>query len=55
MVMLDAAAKTTAGDPRLVTAALVGIAVVVVLITVARIHPFLALILGSTAMGVIAG
>ena len=50
-----AAAKTSAGDPRLITAALVGIAVVVVLITVAKVHPFLALILGATTMGVIAG
>ncbi len=50
-----AAAKTSAGDPRLITAALVGIGVVVVLITVAKVHPFLALILGATTMGVIAG
>ena len=55
MMLAAAAAKTSAGDPRLITAALVGIGVVVVLITVAKVHPFLALILGATTMGVIAG
>src|SRR5689334_13173882 len=40
---------------QLVTAALVGIALIVVLITVVRLNPFLSLILGGLAVGIIAG
>ncbi|MFT4299470.1 MAG: gluconate:H+ symporter [Aeromicrobium sp.] len=43
-----------AGDGQLVTAALVGIAVIVVLITVVKLHPFLSLTLGSLVVGVVA-
>jgi len=43
-----------AGKGQLVLAALVGIAVVVLLITAAKFHPFLALILGTAALGVVA-
>ncbi len=43
-----------AGNTQLLIAALVGIAVVVVLIVVAKFHPFLALILGTAALGVVA-
>jgi len=43
-----------AGNAQLVIAALVGIAVIVVLITVLKMHPFLALILGSAALGLVA-
>ncbi len=39
----------------LVVAALLGIATVVVLITWLRVHPFLALILGSAVLGLVAG
>ena len=40
---------------QLVLAALAGIAVIVVLITVAKLHPFLALIFGALTVGVVAG
>lgn len=43
-----------AGEGQLVIAALVGIAVVVLLITAAKFHPFLALILGTATLGVVA-
>src|SRR5262249_35883985 len=42
-------------DAQLAAAALTGIAAVVVLIAWLRVHPFLALMLGSAAIGVIAG
>src|SRR5919202_5164298 len=48
------AAPPKAGTAQLIVAALVGIAVVVVLITVLKVHPFLALILGSAALGIVA-
>lgn len=53
--MYLAAAATNSSDGRLVFAALLGIAVVVVLISLAKVHPFLALILGSGVLGVAAG
>ncbi|KUH81038.1 MULTISPECIES: gluconate:H+ symporter [unclassified Mycobacterium] len=40
---------------QLIAAALAGIALIVVLITVAKIHPFLALIFGALAVGVVSG
>ena len=40
---------------QLVTAALVAIALIVVLITVAKLNPFLALVLGGLTVGIIAG
>ncbi|MEW5812311.1 MAG: gluconate:H+ symporter [Actinomycetota bacterium] len=40
---------------QLVIAALAGIALIVVLITVAKLHPFLSLIFGALAVGVVAG
>ncbi|MDQ6715520.1 MAG: GntP family permease, partial [Actinomycetota bacterium] len=43
-----------AGNAQLVIAALVGIAVIVVLITWLKMHPMLALILGSAALGLVA-
>jgi GntP family gluconate:H+ symporter len=46
--------KATASTGVLITAALVGIAVLVVLITVFKLHPFLALTLGSLVVGAIA-
>jgi GntP family gluconate:H+ symporter len=57
MTVLAAAEDITsdAGDFQLVLAALLGIAVVVVLITWLKVHPFLALILGSLLLGIIGG
>jgi GntP family gluconate:H+ symporter len=40
---------------QLVLAAVVGIAVIVVLITIAKLHPFLSLIFGALTVGIIAG
>jgi GntP family gluconate:H+ symporter len=40
---------------QLVTAALAGIAVIVLLITLLKLHPFIALILGALTVGVVAG
>jgi len=55
MTTLAADIGHTGSQPLLVVAAVVGIAVVVVLITVLKVHPFLALIVGSAVLGVIAG
>jgi gluconate:H+ symporter, GntP family len=55
MTVLAAEVDHTSSQPLLVVAALLGIAVVVVLITVFKVHPFLALILGSAVLGVVAG
>jgi GntP family gluconate:H+ symporter len=55
MSLLAAEVGHTSSSPLLVTAALLGIAVVVLLITVLKVHPFLALILGSAVLGVVAG
>jgi gluconate:H+ symporter, GntP family len=53
MTVLTAA--SIPGSAQLIAAALIGIAVVVVLITWLKVHPFLSLILGSLVLGVIAG
>ena len=53
--LLGDLAARSAGDPQLVAAALLGIATVVLLITQLRVHPFLALILGSAVLGIVAG
>jgi GntP family gluconate:H+ symporter len=55
MTTLAAEAITDAGSGQLVLAALLGIAVVVLLIAWAKWHPFLALILGSAVLGLVAG
>jgi GntP family gluconate:H+ symporter len=57
MTLLAAAedAASAAGDVQLILAAVLGIAVVVLLITWLKVHPFLALILGSLLLGVIGG
>src|SRR4051794_38206779 len=55
MSVLAAQGDHTSSQPLLVVAALLGIATVVVLITVLKVHPFLALILGSAVLGVVAG
>lgn len=54
MVFADQPA-TGAGDLQLVAAMLLGITTVVLLITRLRVHPFLALILGSAVLGGVAG
>ncbi len=46
---------TTAPEWQLVVAALIGIVVIVVLITALKAHPFLALMIGALASGVVAG
>ncbi|HEV3139883.1 MAG TPA: gluconate:H+ symporter [Vicinamibacterales bacterium] len=53
MVLADQLVVPTA-DLQLVAAAVVGIVAVVLLISVLRVHPFLALIFGSALLGVIA-
>ncbi|MFI7587522.1 GntP family permease [Spongisporangium articulatum] len=50
-----AADAPASGNTQLLTAALLGIAVVVLLITWAKVHPFLALILGAAVLGLVAG
>jgi GntP family gluconate:H+ symporter len=50
-----AAVDHTANNTQLVIAALLGIAVVVVLIVWLKVHPFVSLILGSAVLGVVAG
>ncbi|GAA3837184.1 gluconate:H+ symporter [Sphaerisporangium flaviroseum] len=50
-----AAPQAAVSSGRLVPAALIGIALIVVLITRFRLHPFLSLTLGSLAVGAIAG
>jgi len=49
------AAEASSNNTVLVLAALLGIATVVVLITWLKVHPFLALILGSAVLGLVAG
>jgi GntP family gluconate:H+ symporter len=51
---LAAADEPYAGDGVLVVACVVGILAVVLLITVAKLHPFLSLMLGSAVLGAIA-
>ncbi|MEP9362015.1 gluconate:H+ symporter [Nocardioides sp. CN2-186] len=47
--------EPVAGGGQLIAAALIGIALIVVLITVLKLHPFLALILGGLTVGIVAG
>src|SRR3954468_10745816 len=54
MNVLAAEVGHTSSSALLVLAALLGIATVAVLITVLKVHPFLALILGSAVLGVVA-
>jgi GntP family gluconate:H+ symporter len=46
---------TDAPNSQLILAAILGIAAVVLLITLAKFHPFLALMLGTAVMGAVAG
>jgi GntP family gluconate:H+ symporter len=52
--MILAAAESTPSNAILLLAALLGIGTVVVLITWLKVHPFLALILGSAVLGMVA-
>lgn len=47
--------EPVAGGAQLILAALAGIALIVVLITIAKLHPFLALIFGALTVGLVAG
>ena len=49
------AAAEGGSDLQLILAAILGIAVVVVLIVWLKVHPFLALILGSLLLGIVGG
>jgi GntP family gluconate:H+ symporter len=55
--VVHAAADTaaTAAPGRLITAALIGIALIIVLITWGKLHPFLALTVGALTTGLVAG
>ncbi|MEV1286585.1 SLC13 family permease [Micromonospora sp. NPDC049679] len=53
--MMQLAAEASTSNTVLVVAALLGIATVVLLITWLKVHPFLALILGSAVLGLVAG
>jgi GntP family gluconate:H+ symporter len=55
MITFAAGPITNAGTGQLVLAAVLGIAVVVLLIAWAKWHPFLSLILGSAVLGLVAG
>src|ERR1700694_4434285 len=60
MTSLTVLADTKPPEPvaagwQLILAALAGIAVIVVLITVVKLHPFLALIFGGLTVGIVAG
>ncbi|SNY73651.1 GntP family permease [Paractinoplanes atraurantiacus] len=55
MTPLAAEAITDAGTSQLVLAAVLGIIAVVLLIAWAKFHPFLALIIGSAVLGIVAG
>jgi GntP family gluconate:H+ symporter len=50
-----AASSWSGHDTRLIVAAIIGVAVIVVLITQLKVHPFLALALGSGTLGAVAG
>jgi GntP family gluconate:H+ symporter len=54
VLTLVPAAVSSAGQTQLLIAAAVGIATVVLLISAAKFHPFLALILGTAALGIVA-
>ena len=54
MHLLTAATVQASSDAQLIIAAVVAIAVVIVLITWLKVHPFLALIFGTATLGVVA-
>jgi GntP family gluconate:H+ symporter len=54
-LVADDLIQPVAPDAQLVAAAVIGIAVIVALITFAKLHPFLALTLGALSVGIVAG
>jgi GntP family gluconate:H+ symporter len=54
MIALAAEATKASGNGQLILAAVLGIAVVIVLIAWAKWHPFLALVMGSAVLGLVA-
>lgn len=54
-VLAEDEVVTTASDSRLVVSAVVGIALIIVLIVWAKVHPFLSLMHGSAGLALIAG
>jgi GntP family gluconate:H+ symporter len=54
MILIAAEAAPSAGSGQLIVAAVLAIAVVIVLIAWAKWHPFLALVLGSAVLGLVA-
>jgi len=54
-LLTAAAPLTSAGSTQLIAAALVGIAVIVLLITQLKLHPFLSLTVGSITVGALGG
>ncbi|WP_446686475.1 GntT/GntP/DsdX family permease, partial [Pseudonocardia pini] len=54
-MILAQAAPPAAGPTQLILAAVLGIAVIVVLITWLQVHPFLALIAGTAVLGIVGG
>ena len=54
-LLAAAAPLTSAGSTQLIVAALVGIAVIVLLITQLKLHPFLSLTVGSITVGALGG
>src|SRR3954451_21920840 len=54
MTLLADTVDHTGNNWQLILAALLGIATVVLLITVLKVHPFLSLILGSAVLGAVA-
>ncbi len=52
---LLAATEPASGNAQLITAAVLGFATVILLIALAKLHPFLALIFGAGVMGIVAG
>ncbi|WP_297008670.1 GntP family permease [uncultured Corynebacterium sp.] len=55
LLAADAEVLTSASDSRLIISAVVGIALIIVLIVWAKVHPFLSLMLGSAVLAVVAG
>jgi GntP family gluconate:H+ symporter len=47
--------EPASGDAQLITAAILGFAVVILLIAAAKVHPFLSLVFGALVLGVVAG
>lgn len=54
-ILILAAAESGTHDARLITAAIGGVAVIIVLITWLKVHPFLALAIGAIGVGLAAG